>query len=149
MMSLARASQAGGSELYADAAAHFLAHHLLRFHSQEHLTRPVRREDKRMMLVDDLLRGSLSSKITLAELASVAGLSKFHLLRTFKLAFGETPSQRLTRYRMAEAKRLLAKTSLAVSEISLECGYDNPAHFAYAFRRAYGLSPREYRHKVQ
>jgi AraC family transcriptional regulator len=147
ILSLRRAAECGTDELYADTAAHFLANHLLRFHTGSQAIRRAGREPRRMAEVDALLRTSVASNISLEQLASVAGLSKFHLLRVFKLTFGETPFQRLTRYRMEEAARLLLETPGTVSSIALGCGYDNPTHFAVAFRRFHGLSPRAYRER--
>jgi AraC-like DNA-binding protein len=46
---------------------------------------------------------------------------------------------------MERARELLRHTDLSIINISLECGYGNPAHFATAFRRSVGMSPSDYR----
>ena len=104
-----------------------------------------RREDQRLRRADAYLRNQLAEPISLAALAQVAGLSRFHLLRLFKTAYGETPLKRLTRLRMAEARRLLRRSGRSITEIALQCGYGNPAHFAALFRRQVGVSPSQYR----
>jgi AraC family transcriptional regulator len=147
LLSLGRAVKHAAPELYADTATHFLASHLLRFHTGSPTISDCGREPRRLAAVDALLRDSIGSDITLDHLASVAGLSKFHLLRVFRLTFGETPFQRLTRYRMEEAARLLSQSAASVSVIAFSCGYNNPTHFATAFRRRHGLSPRAYRER--
>jgi AraC family transcriptional regulator len=48
---------------------------------------------------------------------------------------------------MERAKDLLATDEEPITEIAFRCGYDNSAHFAAAFRRCAGLSPREYRNQ--
>jgi len=48
---------------------------------------------------------------------------------------------------MEEAKRCLQQGQLSISEISSRCGYENPAHFASAFRRIAGVAPTAYRTK--
>jgi AraC family transcriptional regulator len=78
-------------------------------------------------------------------LAGVACLSRFHLIRMFRQVYGETPLRFLTRLRMEEACRRLALGDDAIANIAADCGYVNPTHFAAAFRRVVGVTPREYR----
>lgn len=103
------------------------------------------REDSRLRRVDEYIRSHLDSSFSLQALAGEAALSRFHLLRLFKQTYGETPFRRLTRLRMEEAQRRLLRTNDSVTEIGLACGYENPAHFAAAFRRTFGVSPTEFR----
>jgi AraC family transcriptional regulator len=91
------------------------------------------------------MRDNLNQPITLAALSQEAGLSRFHLLRLFKLAYGETPLKRLMRIRIEEAKRRLIKTTQSITEIALDCGFENPGHFATVFRRLEGVTPSAYR----
>lgn len=148
LLGLGQAARAGASELYADTAAHYLANHLLQFHSNSRVRIDVTADDRRMSIVDAHLREHLDSSVTLDQLAVAAGLSKFHLLRAFKRHCGETPARRLARYRMEEGRRLLATTRESVSAVAFACGYGNPAHFATAFRRAFGMSPTDYRRHI-
>ncbi|WP_416347858.1 helix-turn-helix transcriptional regulator [Caballeronia mineralivorans] len=46
---------------------------------------------------------------------------------------------------MEEAKRLLRRGDQTVTAVAALCGYENPSHFATAFRRVVGVSPRSYR----
>jgi AraC-like DNA-binding protein len=105
----------------------------------------TRNEDARLRRVDDFLRGNLGAPISLQAMAHEAALSRFHLLRLFKQAYGETPFRRLARLRMEEAQRRLLRGNESVTEIAFACGYENPAHFASAFRRSFGISPRAFR----
>jgi AraC-like DNA-binding protein len=105
--------------------------------------------DARLRRADDFLRARLASPLSLAELAREAGLSRFHMLRLFKQAYGETPFKRLARLRMEDAQRRLARTQDSVTEIAFAVGYENPAHFASAFRRFFGVSPSRFRRLVQ
>jgi AraC family transcriptional regulator len=76
-------------------------------------------DDKRLPRVDDHLRSSLSEPVSLSTLARVAGISRFHLLRLFKTRYGEAPLKRLTRFRMDEARRLLLRSNLPVTETTI------------------------------
>jgi AraC family transcriptional regulator len=142
---LAEAMAEGAPDLYAEITAELLATHLLVRHCK--FSQPGIRphEDMRLRRVDMLMRGSLGKPLSLASMATEAGLSRFHLLRMFKQAYGETPFQRLTRFRMEEARRRLRQGRESVTEIAFACGYDNPGHFASAFRRVVGVTPRAYR----
>src|SRR3546814_18917792 len=93
------------------------------------------------------MRANLGEPISLATLSREAGLSRFHLLRLFKRAYGETPLKRLTRMRIDEAKRRLVSEGHSIMEIALDCGYENAAHFSTVFRRVEGVSPRAYRQR--
>jgi AraC family transcriptional regulator len=95
--------------------------------------------------VHEFMREHLDEPLTLEAIAREAGLSRFHTLRLFKNAFGETPLRRLARLRMERARTCLSAGDEPVTEIAFRCGYENPAHFASAFRRWTGVSPTKYR----
>ncbi len=145
LLGLEEALQAGAPDLYAEAAGDLLAAHLLVRHAGCPAPRRAKREDVRLRRVDAFMRESLGASVSLDAMAREAGLSRFHFLRLFKQAYGETPFTRLTRLRMEEAQRRLARGSESVTEVALSCGYDSPAHFASAFRRMVGVSPSAYR----
>lgn len=95
--------------------------------------------------ITDWMREHIAEDFDLQQLATLAGLSKFHFHRLFKRAIGEAPLRYHLDLRMHEAKRLLRETKRTVVEIGLEVGYTNPSHFAQIFRRETGLSPSDYR----
>ncbi|MDI3287796.1 AraC family transcriptional regulator [Polyangium sp. 15x6] len=146
MLGLARALSAGVPDLYAESAGELLAAHLLVHHASRPAPRPVSARDTlRLRRVEAFMREHLGEPLSLETLAQQAGVSRFHLLRLFKRANGETPFARLTRLRIEEAQCRLARGRQSVTEIALACGYQNPAHFASAFRRLVGVSPTSYR----
>jgi AraC family transcriptional regulator len=145
ILSLSQALSDGAPDLYADSAAHFLTAHLLTRHGQAQPRPTPTRDDLRVRRVDDYIRDNLSASISLEDMAAVAGVSRFHLVRLFSQFHKETPFRRLTRIRMEEARRRLMGSADSVTEIAFACGYENPAHFASAFRRTFGVSPRQYR----
>jgi AraC family transcriptional regulator len=145
LLALRDGAARGLPDLYGETAAELLATHLLLHHCELRPLARLGREDRRLHRVEAYMHGHLGEPVSLSSLAQVAGLSRFHFLRLFKRAYGETPLKRLTRMRMDEAKRRLLKTRQPITEIASQCGYDNPANFASAFRRTAGVSPREYR----
>jgi two-component system response regulator YesN len=54
----------------------------------------------------------------------------------------------LTSVRISIAKRLLKETSMAILEICLEVGYQDPSHFAKVFKKKEGVFPSDYRKKL-
>jgi AraC family transcriptional regulator len=149
ILTLADAMADGVPDLYAECAAHLLTAHLLTRHAKIAIRRGFKRKDVRLSRGEAFMRENLGAQLSLEEIARQAGLSRFHLLRLFKDAYGETPFKRLTRLRMEEAQRRLRHGAESLAEIAFSCGYENPAHFASAFRRLVGVSPSQYRRAIR
>ena len=77
--------------------------------------------------------------------AVAAGYSPYHYHRLFKELFGETPWEYVSRLRFEEAKRLLCLSSLSVSDVCLDVGYESLASFSTAFSYRYGYPPTKFR----
>ncbi|NML30290.1 helix-turn-helix domain-containing protein [Paraburkholderia antibiotica] len=139
------------SRLYVDTLVHALAAHLLQHYSRGNgarhaqSARPERLMPRRILRVIDYIRANLAEDLTIAELASQAGLSSFHFARVFRHETGETPHQFVTRLRLEEAARLLRATDRTVLQIALEVGFESASHFSVQFRRGYGVTPLAYR----
>jgi AraC-like DNA-binding protein len=80
---------------------------------------------------------------TLAELARTAGFNETKLKGAFRARFGTSVFAYLRQIQMEEARRLLLKRDLNVTEVAQRVGYTNPSKFAAAFRRQFGMSPSE------
>jgi AraC family transcriptional regulator len=90
------------------------------------------------------LHGHLACAVTLAEMASVAGLSQFHLARYFKDAYGESPISYHRALRLDHAARLLAAGGRSLAEIAEATGYSDQVALSHAFRRTFGVSPQSW-----
>ncbi|MGQ9366947.1 AraC family transcriptional regulator [Azospirillum sp. ST 5-10] len=77
--------------------------------------------------------------------AGYCRVSKSHLFRLFKAAFGQTPLHWLRDFRIAQAKRLLLETDAPVATVSRRVGYDDPLHFSRDFKKHVGVSPSQFR----
>ncbi|MFQ3786414.1 helix-turn-helix domain-containing protein [Halomonas sp. A29] len=82
--------------------------------------------------------------ITLRELADMAGLSRYQLLRSFTRALGITPHAYLLQRRVLLARRLIA-SGQPLSQTALDAGFSDQSHMSRAFSRQFGLSPGRYR----
>ncbi|MGD1932446.1 MAG: helix-turn-helix domain-containing protein [Leptolyngbyaceae cyanobacterium] len=91
----------------------------------------------------DYLHTDYARDISLAELAAIAGLSRFHFCRVFGKAVGVSPSLYQTQLRIAQARRLLAQ-GLSIATVATLTGFYDQSHFGYHFKRQVGTTPGNY-----
>ncbi|ALU95189.1 AraC family transcriptional regulator [Streptomyces globisporus C-1027] len=91
------------------------------------------------------LQENLAAELTLADIASRAGMSTRTLMRRFREQTGTTPLQWLHRARIRQAQHLLETTDHSVERIGAQVGFGSPTAFRDRFRRTTGVSPRTYR----
>jgi AraC family transcriptional regulator len=103
------------------------------------------RDERRVAEVVHYIEAHASEPLDLDALASVARMSKYHFLRTFRRAVGISPHQFLLTLRMRRAALRLATSSDSVTSISFEAGFKDLSTFNNRFRGQFGLSPRKYR----
>ncbi|HYP63401.1 MAG TPA: helix-turn-helix transcriptional regulator [Acidocella sp.] len=97
----------------------------------------------RLRMIDERLR-EVRSPPTLTELATLCGLSIRQLTRGFRASRECSIGDYIARTRIDNAKRLLASGE-SVKSIAFSMGFGSPSGFCYAFRRATGHTPRQYR----
>jgi transcriptional regulator GlxA family with amidase domain len=85
--------------------------------------------------------------VSLAALATAAGLERRTLLRRFAGATGLTPIEYCRRVRIARAREVLEGGATSQKQIAESLGYKDVPSFARAFRKATGLAPGAYRKK--
>ncbi|MBF6211427.1 helix-turn-helix transcriptional regulator [Nocardia puris] len=95
----------------------------------------------------DLADRNYAEPLNLDELASAAGVSKYHFLRAFAAVYGVTPAAYLTERRIERAQDLLRATNLTVTEVCVLVGYSSLGSFSAKFRRLVGVSPTDYQAK--
>jgi AraC family transcriptional regulator len=86
--------------------------------------------------------------ITLDELASACGLSRFQMSRLFAEAVGMTVTTYVRGRRLTEAARSLANGAPDILRVALQTGYGSHEAFSRAFRDQFGLTPAEVRAKA-
>jgi AraC-like DNA-binding protein len=99
--------------------------------------------DSGFSAVCDYIESHYASKITLSELSDIAGLSKYHFLRSFTRYKGISPYNYLETIRIGHAKKLLEQGVLPV-ETALRTGFSDQSHFTNYFKKFIGLTPRQY-----
>lgn len=86
-----------------------------------------------------------NEKITINELAELAGLSRTTYIKRFREVTGKSPKQFITDRRISVAKKLLLKSDKSISKISEETGFYDAAHFIKIFYAATGIPPSKYK----
>lgn len=84
-------------------------------------------------------------EVTVEEMADVCQLNRSYFSKIFKESKGCPPQEYLIRLRLSKAANLMRSTSNSIADVSALCGYPNQLHFSRAFKKRYGLSPREWR----
>ena len=91
------------------------------------------------------MENNFSKCITLYDLAQRTGLSESQFVRVFRKNYGTSPIDYLINIRLANACRLLLSSDKTVTEIALECGYNDCNYFSRQFKRKIGAPPCDYR----
>jgi AraC-like DNA-binding protein len=113
-----------------------------------HVSAPQRisaHDERRISRALHLLEDASSEAISLEQLAAVAGMSKYHFLRSFRRIVGLTPYQYLLGLRLRHAAVRLAVSSEPVSAVAFDTGFGDLSTFNERFRRHFGASPSHYR----
>jgi AraC family transcriptional regulator len=86
-----------------------------------------------------------AQELTLEEIASIAGVSRYHMSRVFPLATGCSLMQYVRGRRLAEAARSLARGAPDILSVALDAGYSSHEAFTRAFRDQFGVTPEAVR----
>jgi transcriptional regulator GlxA family with amidase domain len=108
---------------------------------------PLTHGDRAVLKAQEWVHMGDGRGVSLAALATVAGLERRTLLRRFASATGMTPIEYCRRVRIARARELLEGGDTSQKEIARSLGYKDVASFARAFRKTIGSAPGAYRKK--
>jgi AraC-like DNA-binding protein len=96
----------------------------------------------------DLVAQRLDDPLSLLELARAVGLNDCTLKRGFRQVLGTTVFGYLRQQRLIKARQLLQDTEMSVAEVTYQVGYSHAGHFAAAFKREFGVSPKAFKNSV-
>lgn len=83
------------------------------------------------------------------DFAAMAHMSRSNFMRVFRTATGQTPIDYLLQVRIQNSTTLLTSTSLPISQIAFEVGFNDSNYYTRQFRRSQGMSPNTYRRAHQ
>ena len=106
--------------------------------------RPDREAHQTVLKAMAYVHTHYAESISRSDVAKHVGLSERHLDRCFRQEVGVTPIAYLNRYRVKQAKDLLAAGDKSITEVAMEVGFSSSGYFARVFRQEVGVSPRAY-----
>jgi AraC family transcriptional regulator len=104
---------------------------------------------KALLRAIERLRSDSDADVSLAALASEAGLSRFHFCRAFKESTGLSPHAWLRQHRLEQAMNMLRDTDASVVSVAEALGYASQTAFAAAFRKLTGETPSNWRRRAR
>ncbi len=93
----------------------------------------------------DFIEQHLADDISLDKIAERAYLSKYHFHRIFKTTIGKTLMEYIRDRRLIRAAYELIGSSKTIGKIAIDLGFNSQDTFDKAFKRMYGITPKEYR----
>jgi two-component system response regulator YesN len=94
------------------------------------------------------IKSNYNKDITLEKISDKFNLSPYYYSRIFKEFTGKNYSEYITYIRIENAKRMLQENLLSVKEIGFKIGYNDPNYFSRVFKKVLGISPTEYKSKL-
>jgi AraC family transcriptional regulator len=95
--------------------------------------------------VKDFVQSSLSEKILVGQMASVAGMPASRFAHAFTKLTGQAPHQYVLTQRLDMAASLLARSRLSVADVAATCGFASQQHLTNRMRSRLGTTPAQYR----
>lgn len=134
--------------LYGESLAVAFALHLIEHHSdrpQKLRKASGKLSSQQLKQVIEYVHEHLSEELSLVDLAEQLSLSAFHFARLFKNSLGLSPHQYLLQNRVERAKKLIAIAGKPdLTDIGLQVGFYDQAHFTKAFKRVVGIPPKSF-----
>lgn len=91
------------------------------------------------------IESHFTSDLSLDDVASAAGMSKFHLVRAFGMHSGQSVMRYVRSRRLSEAAKRLARENTGILDIAIEAGYGSHEAFTRAFKEQFGVTPETIR----
>lgn len=111
-------------------------------------TETSRNNDRRIETIKKAIgyiQDNYKEKIYIRDLADLIGMNEQYFCRFFKRSIGKTPIDYINDYRLNKVIRLLETGDAQITEICLECGFNNMGNFQRLFKRKTGITPLQYR----
>jgi AraC-like DNA-binding protein len=125
---------------------------LQRHHKFYELLLNIYKRDKRKCLaaeISEYIETSDPKNVQLKSICKKFNFSENHIINVFKKEYGITPLKYINRLKISRAKHLLELSSDTLESIALNCGFNDYTNFYKLFCRENGISPSEWRAKVQ
>lgn len=118
----------------------FYHHHLIETNAQ-----PNKHDDIKKVIL--YIQNNFSTCLVLDDIAKQINISPNHLCKYFKKKMGITVFQYINQYRISQSMYLLVNTNLSITDIALNCGFENISYYNRTFKKMTSLTPNQYRHQ--
>lgn len=105
---------------------------------------PARKMLNRLAHALNLIEQEYTDELDLQQIAQAAGLSKSHLIKSFREAFAMPPLEYLRQVRIQHAMRLLRETGRSITDVAYAVGFNDSNYFSRQFKKHTGQTPRAY-----
>lgn len=112
-------------------------------------SRRILRDNERIRLMMGYIQAHFGEELTVSQIAASAMISISECLRCFRNTIGMTPIQCVKNYRIQRAAGALSDPEKKISQIAAECGFQEMSYFAKAFREVMGMTPSQYRSRLE
>jgi AraC-like DNA-binding protein len=119
------------------------------YHTERVIIKPLTKKLSNELKAVEFIDNNYEKHLTIDEIASVAGFSKFHFSRLFKNYTGFTVIEHINGRRCENAKLMLENNSLSISQIAAECGFWESSYFTKVFKKIKGCTPKIYRKNIK
>lgn len=99
-------------------------------------------DKEKLYAVKEFIAAAYLEPLSLQSISAKFGLNEFKLKKGYKHFFGNTVFGDIHSLRMQYARRLLAERAMNVTEVAYHIGYNDLSSFSYAFKKAFGCSPK-------
>jgi AraC family transcriptional regulator len=138
----------GSNELYVDSLITMFGIHLLRNYTVQQRLVPQFRgglTQQAERRVRDYLDENFTRKISVSELAAIAGLSPGHFIQAFTRTFGRAPHRYLVELRLEHAERLLVKGEMPIAEVAYRTAFSSQSHLTATMKKHKRITPTQLR----
>lgn len=104
-----------------------------------------RHQISKLKAVLSYIRDNYDTQITLTELSEIAGMSPKYFCRAFSAMTGKTPIAYLNYYRIECAGEFLKLTDKTITEIAMQCGFNDMSYFSKQFKRYKNVTPMHFK----
>lgn len=119
--------------------------YLTRSSSSRKIMRGGKLQDFYIREATSFIEQNFQNDISVEDIAAFCNLNRSYFGKIFRDAVGKSPQEFLISYRMTKAAELLKLTELTIKDIGNAVGYPSQLHFSRAFKKIYGIPPREWR----
>jgi AraC-like DNA-binding protein len=121
----------------------FMMRLTLKHSTLRHAPKDLSGSKHKLTLVKEYIDSYPSEDMSLSQLAIIAGLSQYHLIRQFKKMYDLAPHSYQIQVRLKKAKALL-KLGVKPALVATDCGFHDQSHFIRHFKKALGITPSKF-----